>query len=84
MLCYVLLYGVACNEVVNMEKWRENKKKYISEYKKTTLKRVPLDMQLSDYEKLKSHVTKHSETINGFIKRAISETMERDNSKDSE
>ena len=61
-----------------MEKWKENKKKYSIEYQKTHLKRVPLDMQLSDYEKLKRHTEVTSETVNGFIKRAISETMERD------
>ena len=65
-----------------MEKWKENKKKYNVEYKKTSLKRVPLDMQLSDYEELKSHVAETGETVNGFIKRAISETIDRDNAPD--
>ena len=60
-----------------MEKWKENKKKYSIEYKRKHLKRVPLDMQFSDYEKLKQHTEATSESVNGFIKRAINETMER-------
>lgn len=42
------------------------------------IKRVPLDMQISDYDKVKAHAEAHNETVNGFIKRAIGETMERD------
>ena len=36
-------------------------------------------MQIADYEKLKAHTEARHEPVNGFIKRAISETMERDN-----
>lgn len=47
-------------------------------YNKEHLKRVPLDMQKTDYEILKQHVDARGESVNGFIKRAISETIERD------
>lgn len=50
-------------------------------YNKEHLKRVPLDMQKTDYEILKQHVDARGETVNGFIKRAISETIERDNNQ---
>jgi hypothetical protein len=50
-------------------------------YNKEHLKRVPLDMQKTDYEILKQHVNARGETVNGFIKRAISETIERDNNQ---
>ena len=63
-----------------MEKWKENKKKYNVEYKKTSLKRVPLDIQISEYNDIKRHAENHGETVNGFIKRAIRETMQRDGS----
>ena len=46
-------------------------------YNKTHLKRVPLDMQLEEYEKLKEFVTARNESVNGFIKLAISERIER-------
>ena len=47
-------------------------------YRANKIKRVPLDMQIADYEKLKSYSESRSESVNGFIKRAISETMARD------
>lgn len=50
-------------------------------YNKEHLKRVPLDMQKTDYEILKRHVDARGESVNGFIKRAISETIERDNNQ---
>lgn len=59
--------------------YMENKKKYNIEYKKTHEKRVPLDLQFEKYEQVKNHALKRSETVNGFIKRAIDETIERDN-----
>ena len=59
--------------------YKENKKIYNIEYKKKNLKRVPLDLPLEKYEELKSHCQERSESINGFIKRAIDETIERDN-----
>jgi len=32
-------------------------------------------------EVIKAHAEKHNESINGFVNRAISETIERDNGK---
>ncbi len=61
-----------------MEKWKENKAKYNLEYKRKNMKRVPLDMPNNDYVTLKEHTVAMGETVNGFIKRAIRETMERD------
>jgi len=61
-----------------VEKWRENKKKYTAEYKSKMYKRVPLDLRLSVYDAIKDHAASRNETVNGFIKRAISETMQRD------
>lgn len=48
-------------------------------YKAGNIKRVPLDMQVSDFEAMKAHTKYTGESVNGFIKRAITETMERDN-----
>lgn len=61
-----------------MEKWKENKLKYNVEYHKKNLKRVPLDLPLETFEEVKSHALERSESVNGFIKRAIKETIERD------
>lgn len=57
----------------------DKRKESMYKYAKENLKRIPLDMQKSTYEEIKAHAEARSESVNGFIKRAISETMERDN-----
>lgn len=59
--------------------YSENKKAYNRQYEKDNIKRVPLNIQKSDYETIKAHAESMNESINGFIKRAISETMINDN-----
>ncbi len=61
----------------------EKKTQYNLEYAKKNLKRVPLDLQLDKYEQVRAHATGRGETLNGFIKRAIDETIERDGSGDN-
>jgi len=56
----------------------DKRKEYLYDYQKTKLKRIPLDVPISDYERIKAHADKQSESVNGFIKRAIAETMERE------
>lgn len=52
----------------------ESQKKYWKE----RVRRIPLDMKPELYEQIKAHAVSRGESVNGFIKRAISETMERD------
>ena len=61
-------------------KQRESKTKaeYDMNYAKEKLKRIPLDISKEQYEIIKEHAAKYDKSVNGFIKRAISETMERD------
>ena len=47
-------------------------------YNKEHLKRVPLDMQLEEYNQLKQFVTDRGYTVNGFIKQAIREKLKRE------
>ena len=54
------------------------RKEYIYQYAKEKLKRIPLDVPKTTYEEIKTHAEAHNESVNGFIKRAISETIERD------
>lgn len=54
------------------------RKEYIYQYAKEKLKRIPLDVPKATYEEIKNHATARNESINGFVKRAIAETMERD------
>ena len=52
---------------------------YNRNYRKEKLKRIPLDVTPEQYKTIKEHTEKTNESVNGFIKRAINETIERDN-----
>ena len=56
----------------------ESKAAYDMNYAKEKLKRIPLDMPKERYEEIKAHALKYDKSVNGFIKRAIDETMQRD------
>ena len=47
-------------------------------YKADHIKRIPLDVPMALYDKVKTHAAARGESVNGFIKRAISEAMRRD------
>ena len=51
-------------------------------YAKKNLKRIPLDVQKETYEKIKAASERAGESVNGYIKKAIDERMERDKTKD--
>ncbi len=59
----------------------EKRKESMYKYAKENLKRIPLDVPKSEYEAIKTHAARCDESVNGFVKRAISETMERDTSQ---
>lgn len=56
----------------------ESQKQARYNYAKKALKRIPLDVPISKYEEIKSFAESNNESVNGFIKRAINETMQRD------
>ena len=51
--------------------------KYISK----AYDRINLTVPKGEKETIQAHAEAHSESVNGFINRAIDETMERDNKK---
>ena len=55
------------------------KTKYNMEYAKAKLKRIPLDVQKEKYEEIKLAADAVGESVNGYIKAAIDQRMERDN-----
>lgn len=55
-----------------------DKAKYDMEYAKTKLKRIPLDVQKEKYEEIKAVADSVGESVNGYIKKAIDDRMERD------
>ena len=56
----------------------ENQKQSRYNYAKKALKRIPLDVQKEKYEEIKAAADNAGEPVNGYIKKAIEERMERD------
>lgn len=56
----------------------EERKEYLNDYKKSKLKRIPLDVQKEKYEEIKAAADAAGEKVNGYIKKAIDERMERE------
>lgn len=56
----------------------ESKTEYNINYAKTKLKRIPLDVQKEKYEEIKAAADHAGESVNGYIKKAIDERMERE------
>jgi len=59
-----------------------NKTKYDLEYAKKKLKRIPLDVQKEKYDEIKAAATAAGESVNGYIKKAIDDRMEREAEND--
>lgn len=59
--------------------YNENTYQASKKYREKNIKRVPLDMQISEYELLKSYAEASGEKVNQYIKIAIKQRMEREN-----
>lgn len=55
----------------------EAQKKAAIKYKEKNVKRIPLDVQKEMYERIKDAAQKNGESVNGYIKKAIEERMEK-------
>ena len=60
----------------------EAQKKANIKYKEKSIKRIPLDVQKEKYEEIKAAADMAGEKVNTYIKKAIDERMERDQSKE--
>ena len=58
--------------------YNEASNRAAQKYKKDNIKRVPLDMQITEYERLKAVADSQGERVNEYIKKAIRERMERE------
>lgn len=58
----------------------EQRKESMYRYAKEKLKRIPLDVQKEKYEEIKAAADRAGESVNGYIKTAIEQRMERDSS----
>lgn len=56
----------------------EAKKKYDMQYAREKLKRIPLDVRKDKYDEIKAAADAMGEPVNGYIKRAIDERIERE------
>ena len=56
----------------------DKRKEYLYDYQKDKLKRIPLDVTKEMYAEIKAAADAHGEKVNGYIKKAILERMERD------
>ena len=72
---------VPCNERSVTVAYSEAQKKATSKYKQANYKRIPLDVPITEYEAIKTHADARNEYVNGFIRRAIRETIARDNAQ---
>lgn len=59
----------------------ESQKQARYNYAKKSLKRVPLDVQKEKYEEIKAAATAAGESVNGYIKKAVDQRMEREASE---
>ena len=55
----------------------EQRKESMYKYAKAKLKRIPLDVQKEKYEQIKAAAVRNGESVNGYIKKAIDERIER-------
>lgn len=56
----------------------EAQKKANTKYREKSIKRIPLDVKKEKYEEIKSAADRSGESVNGYIKKAIDERMERE------
>lgn len=58
--------------------YTEAQKKATEKYKQAKYKRIPLDVPKEKFETIKAAAETAGESVNGYIKRAVDERMERE------
>lgn len=64
-----------------MARYSAAQNKATQKYIKSAYDEIKIRIAKGNKEKIKAHAANRGESLNGFINRAISETMERDNTK---
>ena len=64
-----------------MAKYSQAQNKATQKYIKNNYDDIRVRTDKGNKERIKAHAAKQNESLNGFINRAIFETMERDNSR---
>ena len=60
------------------EQGKRNKQAYIIKYAKDHYKRVPLDLTKDKYEQVKNAADHAGESVNGYIKTAVEQRIQRE------
>ena len=61
-----------------VNKYTEARRRANEKYNAKTYEEIKVRVQKGQKEVIKAHADKQGESVNGFVKRAISETMQRD------
>lgn len=56
----------------------QKQKESMYRYRDKNIKRIPLDVQKEKYDEIKAAATAAGESVNGYIKKAIDDRMERE------
>lgn len=67
-----------------MARYSAAQNKATQKYIKSAYDEIKIRIAKGNKDTIKAHAAKQGESLNGFINRAISETMERDNTKTTE
>ena len=62
----------------------DNRREYLNTYHKEKLRRIPLDIKKDWYDSIKLAANTAGESINGYIKEAIKQRMEREKGPDAD
>lgn len=65
-----------------MSEYSEKKKAYNIRYQREKMRRIPLDVQLPEYELIKQAAINNGESVNGYIKKAIFSRIESESITD--
>ena len=57
----------------------EAQKRADAKYRKSKVKRVPLDLLIADYEVIKGYANDTGQSVNGLIKKALHNELKKDN-----
>lgn len=62
----------------------QKQKESMYRYRDKNIKRIPLDVQKEKYDEIKAAAMAAGESVNGYIKKAVDDRMERESGTGSE
>lgn len=62
-----------------VDRMTEERKQYLYNYQREKLKRIPLNVKKAEYELIYAAAKASGQSVNGYIKQAIKEKMEKEN-----